>query len=113
MTSQKSVPTSIDREQILGLALDRVALIFGVDSADLRCDHVFVTDLQASVVSDFKRNEFDRIHSDILDVTDKSTLQEIKSGRLVINTVGDYCDHMAKCYATNEKEVCLLLEICQ
>ena len=46
---------------------------------------------------------------DIRDVADKHVVKELGSGTLVIRTVGDYCDHMVRCYRTKPKDVIYIL----
>jgi len=72
---------------------------------------VFGKELKASFVSDFKANEFDQLNNDIRDVADRQLVKELNLGTLVIRTVGDYCDHMVKCYQTKPQEVMRVLQI--
>ncbi len=101
----------IVQQRLKDRSLDRIAQVFSVDKADLRLDHVFGEDLKPSFVSDFRRNELDILNDDVLDVSDRSTLKDIRSGKLVLKSVGDYCDHIIKCYETNKEEVCSLLGV--
>lgn len=95
--------------EVSSASRQRIARIFQIpiDSVDL--EHVFGTDLTSSGRSDFKYSELDQILHDIRDVADKETIKEINSGALVICTVGDYCDHMLRCYRKNESEVLTVL----
>ena len=68
-------------------------------------------DLSVSFVSDFRRNELDRVTDDILDVADRTIAKEIASGHLTMQTVGEYCDLMARCSRTRRNDVLKLLEI--
>ncbi len=86
-------------------ALLRLSGIFGIPVADLDPDRRFGDDLKASFVSDFRRNEFDKVNDDIHDVADKEVTNEMASGRLTIHTVGDYCEHMVRCSRTKRKDV--------
>jgi hypothetical protein len=92
-------------------ALLRLSEIFGIPVAKLSLDRRFGDDLKASFVSDFRRNEFDKVNDDIHDVADREITKEMASGRLTIYTVGDYCDHMVRCSRTKRKDVLRLLEI--
>ena len=92
-------------------ALLRLSGIFGIPVADLKPGRRFGDDLKASFVSDFRRNEFDKVNDDIHDVADRAITKEMASGRLIIQTVGDYCDHLVRCSVTREKAVKKLLGI--
>lgn len=92
-------------------ALFRLAGIFHLPAAELTEKHRFGVDLKPSFVSDFRRNELDRINDDIHDVANGDTIKEFKSGNLVVQTVGDYCDHMVRCSKFKLKDVKILLEI--
>jgi hypothetical protein len=65
----------------------------------------FGDDLKASFVSDWRHNEFDQVLHDIRDVADAETLRVLDAGTLVIRTVGDFCDHMVRCYKTSPRAV--------
>jgi hypothetical protein len=93
-------------------ALLRLSGIFGIPVADLNPDRRFGgDDLRVSFVSDFRRNELDRVTDDILDVADRAITKEISSGHLKMKTVGEYCDLMVRCSRTKRKNVLKLLEI--
>lgn len=92
-------------------ALLRLSGIFGIPVTDLSPDRRFGDDLKASFVSDFRRNEFDKVNDDIHDVADREITREMASGRLTIHTVGDYCDHMVRCSKSRLKEVRRVLGI--
>jgi hypothetical protein len=96
-------------EQIRGKAMLRLCRIFGLPLEALARERRFGEDLRASFVSDFRRNELDRINDDIHDVADRSIAKELASGKLMIRTVGDYGDHMVRCSKTRPKEVQKLL----
>lgn len=91
-------------------ALLRLAGIFRIPVSALSLDLRFGTELKASFVSDFRRNELDMVGDDIRDVADRAVIKELESGRLVIQTVGDYCDHMVRCRKVNPKGVRMLFE---
>lgn len=91
----------------------RIATVFAIIPEEMRNSSAFGEDLRCSFVSDFRSNEFDRLDQDIKDVADRETRQRLANGELVIRTVGDYCDHMVRCFATNPTEVARLLEIDQ
>ncbi|AEG01996.1 hypothetical protein [Methylomonas methanica] len=98
-------------EKIRQCALARIACLFDVDPATLALDSEFGIDLKASFISDFKTNEFDQLDYDIRDVADRPTLKELSSGKLVIRTVDDYCEHMVRCYYTKPAEVMHILRM--
>ena len=86
-------------------ALVRVASIFDVPIESLRPDLKWGEDLVAGSVSNWRYKELDRIAQDIRDVADESIDSELNSGRLVISTLGDYCDHMVRCHLTRPHAV--------
>lgn len=90
-------------------ALARIAQVFGVAVDTLPLEAEFGKDLKASLVSNFRFNEFDKIDQDIKDVADRATRKRLGNGELVIRTVADYCDHMVACHATNPLDVERLL----
>jgi len=91
----------------------RVASLFNVSADTLGLDVAVGEGLKASFVSDFKANEFDQLDYDIRDVADRQTLKEMGNGVLVIRTVGDYCEHMVRCYRTKPEDVIRVLRIGQ
>lgn len=111
--SISGVPPMDDTEKLIReKALLRLSGIFGVPVADLNSGRRFGgDDLRVSFVSDFRRNELDRVTDDILDVADRAITKEIFSGRLKMQTVGEYCDLMVRCSRTKEKAVKKLLGI--
>ncbi|AXQ31703.1 hypothetical protein D0B54_11225 [Solimonas sp. K1W22B-7] len=92
-------------------ALCRLAEIFKVPLESLRPFHRFDVDLKSSFVSDFRRNELDKVSDDIHDVADKHIMKEFASDKTVIGTVEDYCNHMIRCGKLNPKEVERLLGV--
>ena len=76
----------------------------------LSLKHQFGVDLKPSFVSDFRRNELDQVNDDIHDVADRTITEELESGLLVIQTVGDYCNHMIRCSKTKPKDIKMLFE---
>ncbi|MBI5874380.1 MAG: hypothetical protein HZB81_00765 [Deltaproteobacteria bacterium] len=101
-------------EQIIReYALVRIAEIFDIPVEQLRLDTKFGEDLKASFVSDFRYNEFDKVDFDIRDVADRKITKELNKGLLTIRTVGDYCDHMVRCYETKPKDVTIILRLLQ
>lgn len=93
-------------------ALLRLSGIFGVPVADLNPARRFGgDDLKVSFVSDFRRNELDRVTDDIFDVADRAIAKEISSGSLKMQTVGEYCDLLVRCSRTRQKAVKKLLGI--
>jgi hypothetical protein len=113
------VVTSVNKDAEIGTgeeiirqaSLRRLSVIFGVPAEHLRPQLRFGTDLHATFVSDFRRNELDRLSDDIRDVADRSIAAEIESGSLMITTVAEYCDHMIRCSRSNGSEVRKLLSI--
>ena len=108
---KKSAPVVYPEGVIRRHALRRVAEVFGIGEASLSSDARFGQELKASHVSDFKANEFDAIDNDIKDVADKRLLKEMAQGVLVIQSVGDYCDHMVRCSAIKPEEVARILRL--
>ncbi|MBF0147451.1 MAG: hypothetical protein HQL84_12975 [Magnetococcales bacterium] len=90
-------------------ALHKLAEVFRVPGSSLSNEARFGHELKAAPASDFKLNEFDLIDNDIKDVADKRLLKEMSQGRLVIRTVGEYCDHMVRCSSLKPKEVARVL----
>ena len=98
-------------EMIREKALLRLSEVLHIPVATLSPERRFGDDLKASFVTDFRRNEFDQVNDDIHDVADPTITKELSSGHLVIQTVGDYCDHMVRCSRTKPKHVKKLLGI--
>jgi hypothetical protein len=93
-------------------SLLRLSEIFGVPVADLNPGRRFGgDDLRVGFVSDFRRNELDRVTDDIFDVADRAIAKEISSGHLKMQTVEEYCDLMVRCSRTKEKAVKRVLGI--
>jgi hypothetical protein len=89
----------------------RIAQVFNVPSDLLASGAQFGVELKSSFVSDFRANEYDQIHNDIRDVADRQILKDLGSGALVIRTVGEYCDHMVRCYRSKPDEVNRILKL--
>lgn len=102
---------NVSDEELRRAAKLRVARLFNVNLDTLEADVAFGEDLKVSFISDFKPNEFDQVDYDIRDVADPQILKELSSGTLVIRTVGDYCEHMVRCYRTKPEEVIRVLGI--
>jgi hypothetical protein len=99
-------------ERIRKFALLRIAKIFNVSVDSLRQENKFGEDLKASSSPGlFKRNEYDQIEDDIYDVANRQVYKEVSSGNLTIQTVGDYCDHMIRCYEIKPADVKHVLEM--
>ena len=99
-------------EIVRKFALQRIANIFNISVDLLNEEAVFGEDLKATHSSGLlRRNEYDAIEGDILDVCDRKTYKTISSGNLTIYTVGDYCNHMIHCYKCNPKDVIETLKI--
>lgn len=91
--------------------LRHIAEVFRVSEASLSLDARFGHELSADPRSNFKRNQFDVLDDDIRDVADTRQLEEMAQGRLVIRTVGEYCEHMVRCSRINPEEVCYVLHL--
>jgi hypothetical protein len=98
-------------EVVRRYSLRRLAEVFGVSEASLSLNARFGEELKADPPSDFKANQFDIVDRDIKDVADKQILKEMVQGKLVIRTVGDYCDHMVRCSKINPEEVSYVLRL--
>jgi hypothetical protein len=94
-------------------ALQRVAELFGLSETSLFLDARFGHELKADPVSDFKTNQFDILDRDIKDVADQWILKEMAQGKLVIQTVVDYCEHMVRCSRINPEAVVSVLRLPQ
>ena len=92
-------------------ALRHLAEVFGVPEASLPLDARLGQELKVNPASDSKGNQFDIVDGDIKDVADKQLLKEMAQGKLVIQTVGDYCEHMVRCSSINPKEVVRVLRL--
>lgn len=92
-------------------SLSHLAEVFGVSEASLFNDARFGHELKAAPASDFRANEFDVVDGEIKAVADKQLRNEMAHGLLVIETVGDYCEHMLRCSAINPKEVARILRL--
>lgn len=104
-----SKPTIFSDAELRQAAKQRVARPLKVSEDDLSLNTVFGEDIKASFVSDFKLNEFDILLEDIREVADKQIEKELNSGAMLIRTVGDYCEHMVRCYRTKPTEVARVL----
>jgi hypothetical protein len=98
-------------ERIRLQSLRRIAAVFCVPIDQLQLDMRFGADLKCSFVSWFRANEYDQIDRDIHDAADSKTAKELASGALEIQTVGDYCEHMVRCYVSNSLEVDRILKL--
>ena len=98
-------------EKVRYSALLRVAAVFRMQPNALSANTRFGDDLKASFVSDFRANEFEQLDRDIRDVADRGILRELGTGALVIKTVGDYCEHMVRCYRINPNDVSRVLQL--
>ncbi|MBC5768552.1 hypothetical protein [Ramlibacter albus] len=111
MPHLKAALPEVTEAEIRRHALERVAAIFRRPVEQIQPAMAWGSDLRASSVSDFRYNEHDTLLHDIRDVADARTLAEIESGQLTVRTVGEYCDHMARCYQTNPAEVAHILKL--
>ena len=108
---RKSVTVAPSEEVVRRHSLRHLADVFGVPEASLSLDARFGQELKANPASDFKVNQFDIVDGDIKDVADKWLLKEMAQGKLVIQTVGDYCEHMVRCSSINPEEVVRALRL--
>jgi len=92
-------------------SLLRLSEIFRIPIEEIKPESRFGADLKASFFSDFKRNELDQVNDDIHDVAGRKTLKQFGAGKLTINTVRDYCDHMVRSSSGNRAEVMKILGI--
>ena len=100
---------NISDEELRQAARLRVAHLFNLDLKAITDQMVFGEYLKASFVSNFKDNEFNKLDHDIRDVADHHILKKLSSGALDIRTVGDYCEHMVRCYSAKPEDVMRLL----
>jgi hypothetical protein len=108
----KTFATAVPSEEVVRRhSLRHLAEVFGVSEASLSLDARFGQELKANPASDFKANQFDIVDGDIKDVADKRLLKEMAQGKLVIQTVGDYCEHMVRCSNINPEEVVRVLRL--
>jgi hypothetical protein len=108
---KKTAPVVYSEQIIRQYSLRRLAEVFGVPEASLSHNARFGHELIAAPASDFAANAFDIIDGDIKDVADKQILKEMEQGTLVIQTVGDYCEHMVRCSAVNPAEIADILRL--
>lgn len=108
---KKPAPVVPSEEFVRRQSLRHLAAVFGVPEASLSLNSRFGQELMANPASDFRANQFDIIDSDIKDVADKRLLKEMAQGTLVIQTVGDYCEHMVRCSRINPEEVARVLRL--
>jgi len=92
-------------EIIRRYALMRISKIFNIQVESLTNKSRFGEELKVSFVSDFRYNEFDQVDDDIHSVADRRISKEMSAGMLIIGTVGDYCEHMVRCYKTKPNDV--------
>lgn len=108
----KKSATAVPSEEVVRRrSLRHLAEVFGVFEASLSHDARFGQELKANPASDFKANQFDILDSEIKDVVDKRLLKEMAQGKLIIQTVGDYCEHMVRCSSINPEEVARVLRL--
>jgi hypothetical protein len=88
-----------------------LAEVFGVSEASLSLDARFGHELKANAASDFKANLFDIVDGDIRHVADKRLLKEMAQGKLFVQTVGDYGEHMVRCSSINPEEIVCVLRL--
>ena len=97
--------------EITRVCRQRISRFFGIPVEHVHAAQVFGTDLRdRSEKSDFRYGALDHILHDIHDVADKETLAAINAGAFEVRTVDDYCNHMIRCYQTNENAVATTLE---
>jgi hypothetical protein len=108
---KKPVTAVPSEETVRRHSLRHLAEVLGVPEVSLSLDDRFGQELRAKPGSDFKTNQFDIVDGDIKDVADKRLLKEMAQGRLVIQTVGDYCEHMVRCSSINPEEVVRVLRL--
>ena len=78
---------------VLFHALSRLAFIFQTDPERLNVEDEFGTSLNATFVSDFRKNELDRVAADVADIESRlRRAQRVKSVR-------DFVELLAACHA--------------
>ena len=108
----KSLPLEAYPEDLIRQhALKHLAVVLRMPESLLRYEMRFDRDITATPASVVKLNEFDAIDEEIKSVADKSLLKEMEKGAAVIQTVGDYCDHMVRCSAIKPDEVARVLRL--
>lgn len=108
---KKPTMAAPSEEVVRRYSLRHLAEVFGVSEESLSLEARFGQELKANPASDFKANQFDIIDNDIRDVADKRLLKEMAQGKLVIQTVGDYCEHMVRCSNIDPEEVVRVLRL--
>jgi hypothetical protein len=108
---KRPATTPPSEEVVHRRSLRHLAEVFGVSEASLSLDARFGQELKANPASDFKANQFDIVDNDIKDVADKRLLKKMVQGSLVIQTVGDYCEHMVRCSTINPEAVVRVLRL--
>lgn len=101
---KKPVTAPPSEEIVRRYALRHLAEVFLVAEAALSLDARFGQELKAAPVSDFKANQFDIVDGDIRDVADRRLLKEMAQGKLLIQTVGDYCEHVVRCCVSDHSK---------
>jgi hypothetical protein len=93
-------------------SLLRIANIFNISFDSLRRESEFGKDLKVGSSSGLlKRNEYELIEEDIYNVANRLFYKELVAGNLTIRTVGDYCNHMVRCFKVNQENVIYVLEM--
>lgn len=111
MFKVKKLVTVPSEEVVRRHSRRHLAEVFGVPETSLSLDARFGQELRANPASDFKANQFDIVDGDIKDVADKRLLKEMAQGKLVIQTVGDYCEHMVRCSSINPEVIVRVLRL--
>ena len=98
------------RQNIIDKSLMRISRIFHIPIAEIHRELRFGVDLKPGFVSDFRDNELDIINYDLHDAATKGIRADLIAGRIVIKTVGDYCEFMLRCSEFNQKRVESILD---
>jgi hypothetical protein len=109
--TKKATAVAHSEQVIREYSFQRLAKVFGMPKSSLSDNDRFGHELVAAPASDFSANAYDVIDGDIKDVADKKILKDMAEGKLTINTVADYCDHMVRCNLINAEEVAHILQL--
>jgi hypothetical protein len=101
------VPEKVIRER----AFARISALFGIPVQELRESFRFGEELHPSVASAFRDNEVEDVVDDIVNVSTPLMIREFGKGVWDIKTLGDYCDHMVRCYELSPRAVSKVLKM--
>jgi len=96
-------------ESLRNKILSHIASVLKVPSESLNDEMRFGIDIKPSFVSDFKYNELDILIEDMRDACSGKILTEWNRGEINTETVGEYIEHIIRCYNENPKLVTKLI----